>query len=232
MLHDARTADAIPMAVTVPAPVTVRYCHLDDDRDIALRPAAALLSPDETDRAARFRFRRDADRFVRAHGFLRRTLSASTGLGAGQLAFETESNGKPVLACRGVHFNLSHSAGLATVAVSRGGPVGIDVEWIDRRVDIAALAETCFTPDERCVLDALSGDARAERFFAFWTAKEARMKLTGEGMALEPRNIDLALAWGWPVGCRRPADPKVDLRYDEGCPIGAVCCIATTGRWA
>lgn len=203
------------------------FCELDDDRDIALSEALATLSPAEAARAARFRFPRDRDRYVRGRGFLRRELARETGRPAGWLELVEGPRGKSALACGSVPFNLSHSGPLAALAIGGTSPVGIDLELVERAVDIDRLAPACFVPAERAVLDALPPDARRIRFLAFWTAKEARMKLTGEGMALSPLAIALDLRDGWPVGCRLPGDPAVRFDYPVPSRPGAVCCVAT-----
>lgn len=210
--------------------VRVETCWLDDDRDIALAAAWAILAPGEAERARRFRFPRDRDRHVRGRGFLRRTLSRETGRPAAGLVLVEGPRGKPALAGGGPQFNLSHSGSLAALAIGGDGPVGIDLELSNRTVNIEGLATACFTPAECAVLDALPAAARRTRFFAFWTAKEARMKLTGEGMALAPLAIALDLRAGWPAGCRLPEVPAVRLAYPDLDHPGAVCCVATLDR--
>ena len=49
------TAACLPRTAAVPRDVDIALCRLDDDADIALGLAARWLSPDETERAARFR---------------------------------------------------------------------------------------------------------------------------------------------------------------------------------
>ena len=206
--------------------VGVAQCHLDDDRDIAVSEAWSLLSVDETARARRFHFDRDRTRYVRGRGFLRTILGKACGQEPTRLVFGTGTRGKPSLQDSALAFNLSHSGGLAVVAFSPSEPLGIDIEFIDRQADISGLAETCLTQTERAVLDDLPEAARAARFFAFWTAKEARMKLTGEGMLLLPKQISLDLHDGLPVGYLRPDVPAaravfLDLRHPS-----ALCCLA------
>jgi len=220
--------------IAIPPGCRLATCDLDGEGDgeggdgIALAEARALLSAAEAARADRFRFARDRDRYVRGRGFLRRQLAAATGRPAAGLALIEGPQGKPALACGAVEFNLSHSGALAVLAISTAGPVGIDVEHIDRMVDVAGLAETCFTAAERAVLDRLDAAARPRQFFLFWTAKEARMKLTGEGMALAPRAIELDLLHDRPLGCRTPAAPRVRFDFPGlGGDGSAVCCLAT-----
>lgn len=207
-------------------PIELALCSLDDDRDIALSEAWALLSPDEITRARRFHFERDQTRYARGRGFLRRVLGQVCGQDPARLVFWLGAQGKPFLQDSGFDFNLSHSRDLAVVAVSQMGPLGIDVEFIDRQADIAGLAQSCLTPAETDVLAALPEGERRARFFAFWTAKEARMKMTGEGMSLPPRQIALDLKDGLPVGYSSPKHPTAQAVFlDIGHP-GALCCLA------
>ena len=206
--------------------ISVAQCHLDDDRDIALSGAWRLLSVDEVTRAQRFQFDRDRIRYVRGRGFLRTLLGKACGLAPGDLVFGTGPQGKPFLQDSPLAFNLSHSRDLAVLALAQSGSLGIDIEFVDRQADISGLAETCLTQAERAVLDALPKAAQAARFFAFWTAKEARMKMTGEGMLLAPRQIALDLQNGVPVGYLRPDTPAAQAIFlDLGHPA-ALCCLA------
>ena len=209
-----------------PDSIMLSQCRLDDDHDIALSRAEAWLSAPETARAERFHFVRDRNRYIRGRGFLRVMLGQVCGQDPAQLLFGTGAQGKPFLQNSRVDFNLSHSAGLAVLAISKMGPLGIDLEFIDRQADIAGLAQSCLTAQEAAVLARLPEHERRARFFAFWTAKEARMKLTGEGMSLGPQQIELDLRNGMPVGylCPQTA-PAQAIFIDLGHPR-AVCCLA------
>lgn len=208
--------------------VRLHQCDLDADSGPG-RPGLAgdiaLLAPTERARAERFRFARHRDRYIRGRAFLRRRLAEATGHPAAGLELVEGVRGKPALACGTVDFNLSHSGALAVLAVSTAGPVGIDVELIDPETDVKGLSESCFLAPERAVLDGLEGLALRRRFFAFWTAKEALMKLTGQGMALPPHAIALRLRRGWPVGFSRPRIPGAVLSYPDPGRPDAVCCL-------
>jgi 4'-phosphopantetheinyl transferase len=129
-----------------------------------------------------------------------------------------------------MHFNLSHSGDLAVLAISASGPIGIDLEFIDRHIDIPGLARSCFNEAEEQSILALPVPEQAARFFAFWTAKEAHMKLSGQGMSLPPHEIALDLRDGYPVGYLRPASPFATLTYiDLGLP-SATCCLALASQ--
>ena len=201
-------------------------CHLDDDRDMGLADAWQLLSPDETARARRLHFDRDRYRYVRGRGFLRSLLGQVCLQRPAELIFGTGAYGKPFLQDHVLYFNLSHSRDLAVLAISKMTPVGLDIEFIDRQVNITGLAQTCLTPHEVAVLDGLPMADRAHRFFAFWTAKEARMKLTGEGMSMPPHEIVLDLREGRPVGYLHQEAHMVQAIFLDLGHAGIVSCLA------
>lgn len=211
------------MASAVRPPDAVPFVILTCDLDAA-DPAEGLpmLTPDEIARADRFVFARDRARFIAGRAFLRRSLGQALGLAPRRVALTSLGRGKPVLvagsaagsgaAPGGLQFNLSHADGLAVLALSDRGPVGVDVERAAARSrlaeDLDLLAPRVLCPDEIAALAAAPASGRLALFLAFWTAKEARMKLTGEGLALDPRRIALALGPdGWPRGYRTPAAP-------------------------
>jgi 4'-phosphopantetheinyl transferase len=213
--------------------VEIGECGLDTDADIALDVAHATLSAEERLRAASFVFERDRQRFVRAHGYLRQRLGAFIQLPPKAVPLATREGGKPFVDGHDVSFNLSHSGARAVVAVTHGGDVGIDIETVDRfdRIDdeLDGLARSCLTGEEQVALAAVPSARRVRRFLAYWTAKEARMKLTGEGMALEPHTIALKLSRGRPVGYLRPRGPRASLRFIPLSDPDTICCLAVAG---
>src|SRR5689334_9599541 len=80
-----------------------------------------FLSMDEKVRAAQFRFDHLRDRYVIARGALRALLGCFLNIAPASVRFEYGSNGKPALAApEFIHFNVSHSAGLAVFAFTQG----------------------------------------------------------------------------------------------------------------
>ena len=80
-----------------------------------------------------------------------------------------------------LHFSVSHSGEIFACAFS-DTPVGIDIQEYKNRPDESErckkIANRFFHPDE---IDALDADT-VSAFYAIWTAKEAYVKLTGEGI--------------------------------------------------
>lgn len=209
--------------------VDLAECRLDSDADVTLEHAYTLLDETERGRAAAFRFRADRERFVRAHGFLRQTLGARLGLNPAAVVVVGGEGEKPSLADgRGVDFSLSHSRDHAVLAISTGAKVGVDLELPDAALsgELESLARFCLLDEERTALADLVEGERVPRFLSYWTAKEARMKLTGQGASLEPMAIALSLRSGRAVGYRRPGAPSAILRFLPLMRRDAVCCLA------
>lgn len=165
------------------------------DLDATPAPAdVACLSDAEWERARRFVFRRDRERFIAAHAALRRILSMRSGISAALLEFEQGEFGKPWLAgLPDLRFNLSHSQSVALIAVHEDADVGIDIEVLRPMPDALALAATCFTPAEVRFLESLPGSDRDHAFLVGWTRKEACLKSLGLGLSADLQALDVGL---------------------------------------
>jgi 4'-phosphopantetheinyl transferase len=154
-----------------------------------------ILSADEQARADRFYFERDRQRFIISRGRLRQILSRYLDIPAEQLEFCYGTYGKPLLAGSlahtGLHFNLTHSEGIALYAVTCDRQIGIDVERIRPLPKVERLAERCLSPQEQSCLTASS--CPEEIFFTYWTCKEAYLKAIGSGLTQPMHQIEIAL---------------------------------------
>jgi 4'-phosphopantetheinyl transferase len=125
---------------------------------------------------------------VQAREALGRILAAALGE-AEPPALLAEENGKPGLALEPgrISFNLSHSGGLALVALAPGGAdVGIDVERVKERRDLARLAARWLPEADALAVAAVPPAEQAAVFYPAWTRHEARVKCTGVGLAGQP----------------------------------------------
>ncbi len=144
------------------------------------------LSSEERDRAARFHFDRDRDRFSAGRGLLRALLGRYLKKESHQVAFTYSQYGKPLLAAESgavdIHFNISHSGGIAVFAFLRGHSVGVDIERICQDVKIDSLAGSAFSAPEVAELVALPRHQQRDAFYAIWTRKESYVKALGTGL--------------------------------------------------
>lgn len=176
-----------------------------DVSDAVLGAFLAVLSEDECKRADRFAFERDRRAHIATHGLLRYLLSDYTAFPPAALRFQVGSRGKPTLSdeFEGLEFNLSHTAGLACFAVTRGTPIGVDVERIRPLDDLDNLARHNFAASEVAELDTLTGEGRLTGFFNCWTRKEAYVKAIGDGLSCPLDSFEVTLAPGDAARIRR-----------------------------
>lgn len=155
-----------------------------------------ILSEDEQARAERFRFPQHRQRFIAARGRLRQLLGAYLTLPGDRLIFEYSSRGKPSLApsMRGANleFNLSHSQDLAVYGFTLDRKIGIDLEYLHSATDVEGIAARFFAARESAIINNLVGEKQQQAFFQIWTAKEAYLKATGEGIAGSLAGVEIA----------------------------------------
>lgn len=174
-----------------------------------------LLNHEERERAARFRFERDRNHFIVARGLLRVLLGRVLRAEPAGLSFVYGAYGKPALNVddgrEEIHFNVSHSGGMALYALARDRRVGLDLEHI--RADFASeeIAEHFFSKEEVRRLRALPEALRTEGFFNCWTRKEAYIKGRGEGLSFPLDRFVVSLS---------PHEPA-ELLSVEGSPVEA-----------
>jgi 4'-phosphopantetheinyl transferase len=185
------------------------------------RPAAdisifrRILAPDELNRADKYHFRKDRDRFIVARAVLRFLLGHYLRREPEQLRFRFNAYGKPALAAEAesetLRFNLSHSGELALYAFTRNREVGLDVEYVRRDFDTKQLAGEFFSPHEVAALCALPASLQAEGFFRCWTRKEAYIKARGEGLSLPLHQFDVSLAPNHPAALLSVANDPAEI---------------------
>ena len=151
---------------------------------------AALLPAADRERAGRLRRAVDRDRTTVAWALVRILLGDLLGEAPRDVAIERHcvrcgsgDHGKPRLAdtSAGLHFSLAHSGPHVVVALSRAGPVGIDVERLKPKMDYRPLVRNTLTADEAVAFEA--GGARPHDFLRTWVRKEAVTKAVGTGVA-------------------------------------------------
>lgn len=199
---------------------------IGDDSDVSLSEAVSWLNEEERDRAESFRFEVHRNRYIRSRGRLREVLSQHLDVSPKDVPLVIDELGKPHLTEGDIHFNLSHSEDLAVVAVSRLPWIGVDVERFCRKVDIDALGNRCFRESEIERMQSFCGEEKVRAFFWTWTAKEARMKATGEGFRLEPKRIEISFRGEYPEQCLAPVEPCAYIRAVDLDPMKAACTVA------
>lgn len=161
-----------------------------------------LLSASERSRYDRLRQHGDRDRFAVGASALRTAAGSLLGVVPSQIPIDrtcescAKDHGRPRFGIPGVWGSVAHSGNHVVVAVSTGGPVGIDIEDSDRRalaMEVDLGRHVFASPAERRTADWLET----------WVRKEALLKLCGVGLRLPMRELLLD-----------PADSSVRMLID------------------
>ena len=189
------------MASLTPAPidrVDVLLAASDTGNDQARVDAGLdLLTPAELARADRFMQPADRARFVIGRWLARTMLSRYADVAPRDWPFVIDDHGRPHLShhpagAPDLRFNLSHTHGLVTCAVTVGREVGVDVEYTGREL-LYDVAERFFAPREVADLRASAESEQHSVFFDYWTLKESYIKARGLGLALPLRDFSFRL---------------------------------------
>lgn len=148
------------------------------------------LSLEERERASRFAFDRDRQRYIAGRLFLRSVLAEYLDPAPGAITLGYSPDGKPEAA--GIHFNLSRSADVVVVAVG-GFPIGVDIERIAE--GSSQVAGRVLTSRELERWSALPPSERDAAFTRAWVRKEACAKAIGTGVddAFSAREVGVDL---------------------------------------
>lgn len=174
-----------------------------------------LLDPGEQARAHR---KPDPAPFVTAHAALRRVVGRHLGMPPREVGFARQcttcgstAHGKPVVIGHpATHVSLSYGNGVALVGLATAGELGIDVEDVTS-TDFAGFDAVTLAPDERADLGALAGSALLEARAQVWARKEAVLKATGHGLAIDPTRVVVS----------GPHQPARLVRWDADQPAPA-----------
>jgi 4'-phosphopantetheinyl transferase len=205
-----------------------------------LTALADLLSPEERQRAEKFRVNEPRRHFVFGRAMLRQLLGACLNVDPAALVFGYEPRGKPFLVqpCPqgDLRFNVSHSGRLVAIALTRGREVGVDIEFIHSLADWPLMAGRIFSPRELCELRALPASSQRAAFFNGWTRKEAWLKATGEGLTDDLPAVEVTLAPGQeprllalpagPEAARQWAIQAIPLPPDFAGAVASEVCVA------
>ncbi len=124
------------------------------ETDLSAFAALAGLSETERTQMSAFYWHRDAIAYAAAHGALRLILGAMLNRSPGALKFGKGPHGKPSLYSPSgtpgepIHFNISHSKGLAAVGLVAGRRSGIDIEQVMWREDLLDVARLSFAEEQ------------------------------------------------------------------------------------
>jgi len=172
---------------------TAHIWLVDLGNELAVNQCFKLISEDEKERASKFRFEKDRSHFIIARGVLRQILSLYLSEKPNIIQFKYGKYGKPFLPKNILQFNLSHAGEIALIGLTKNHKVGIDVEVINRKVEVERVAQHFFAKGEIDSLMSLPETQRHEAFFNCWTRKEAFIKAIGDGLSFPLDQFEVTL---------------------------------------
>ncbi|MBR1395405.1 MAG: 4'-phosphopantetheinyl transferase superfamily protein [Prevotella sp.] len=152
--------------------------YIDENIDnFNLQEALQELSEQRRQQALAFKHERGRRTCVLAYLLLKRALQQEFGIDE-QPIFQYGPHGKPMLLHHpDIHFNISHCQEAVACAVSRQ-PVGIDIESVRQYKEQVAR----YTMNQHELAMIIDDKHPEITFTRLWTMKEARLKLTGQGI--------------------------------------------------
>ncbi len=155
-----------------------------------------LMSGAELERNQRYRFEKSRHCDCVTRALARTVLSHYADIAPADWTFIKGEHGKPEISpglAPALRFNLSHTDRFVVCAVTRTLDIGIDIENTQRKNQVLDIADHFFSKQEVSDLFALPKERQSDRFFDYWTLKEAYMKASGEGISLGLGNFSFHL---------------------------------------
>jgi 4'-phosphopantetheinyl transferase len=147
-----------------------------------------VMAPDEAQQQARYRFLTGRKEYLVTRALVRSVLSAYAPILPKDWKFIRNKHGRPEVAgphgAPRIRFNLSNTKGLIVCLVAKDRELGVDVEDIHRTGETVAIADRFFSPIEAAELVRQPPHRQRDRFFDYWTLKEAYIKARGMGLAI------------------------------------------------
>ena len=158
---------------------------LISDKNI-LATYSSLMTDEEFKKQQRYIFEKDRHRALITRALARTTLSHYLPTEPEDHKFSFNSHGKPEIVnpIIPIRFNISHTKDLIACGVVVDSNLGIDIEDTTRENNCTNIAERFFARSEVESINKLPIDSRNEKFFDYWTLKEAYIKACGLGLSM------------------------------------------------
>jgi 4'-phosphopantetheinyl transferase len=160
--------------------------------------AAALLDRREHDKLARLRQASDRARYIAAHALLRLMVARRWGIDPTAVEVRATctrcagNHGQPTVTPppgrQALHVSIAHAGDRVVVAATALGPVGVDVEVVSC-ADFVGFDGVSLAESERRELTSMRSGQQLMGRTQMWVRKEAVLKATGDGLAIDPRQV-------------------------------------------
>lgn len=151
-----------------------------------------VLSGEEKKRADQILLQNDRDLFIISRVFLRKLLSFFLNIEAHAIQIEYNTNGKPYInsSCN-LKFSISHSKNIILFGFIENSEIGVDIEYLKRKIAIDKVSEFLFSTNELIVFKNTKEELQQEKFIDHWTRKEAILKAKGSGLSIVMNEFEI-----------------------------------------
>ena len=152
----------------------------------SLKKCAAFLTEVDVIRYSKLKVREKKKELLVSRVFLWTVLDRYLAPKTSSMNFfiRNDSNGKPFLFLNNqyvpLYFNISHTKGLISCVVSLHHPLGVDVEYLDRK-NVSFIEEYLAPVEREKIMMTQYGD-KTSCLYELWTLKEAYLKADGRGL--------------------------------------------------
>lgn len=159
-----------------------------------------VLQIDERRRLRSFGNEKARTRYIAARWVLRQLLAGYMAIAPADLRILEGAYGKPRLEqnsltmseAEELHFSISHSGDVCVYGISRGGPIGVDVEQLRSLSARESILLRYASEEERLEFSQLGTQEEHVRgFYSWWTQHEALAKAVGIGFPFGMRQISM-----------------------------------------
>lgn len=153
-----------------------------------------ILSDDEKEKAAKFKFDIHREQSIISRGVLRTLLGKYIKKHPRDLRFGYTEFGKPLLKENSsLGFNVSHSGNRAVFGFVHHAEIGVDIEKLKDDFEVMEIAQNFFSSDEILALENLPQEHRVSGFYRCWTRKESFIKAKGDGLSFPLTSFSVSL---------------------------------------
>lgn len=140
-----------------------------------------VLSLAEHKQVSEYKFEKERVSYIISHVLLRYFISNFIEISPEKIIFSRNPFGKPQIERKNFCFNLSHAIRKTIIGFFKKD-IGVDIEYINKELDIDKLSQLALTINEITLLNQLTIEKKNVRFFELWTRKEALLKAIGTGL--------------------------------------------------
>ncbi|MED7818876.1 MULTISPECIES: 4'-phosphopantetheinyl transferase family protein [unclassified Francisella] len=139
----------------------------------------------------KYKFKIDQDKRLLARSFLYNYLKSKYQINSFELKYGQYQ--KPVLKVNNsIDFSVSYSEEYIIVAISNKYNIGVDIEFIDTKINHQDLINIIMHPEEISYYNQLTNEFdKLDFFFEVFNAKEAVIKSLGMGLYFNVQNINI-----------------------------------------